>query len=136
VFSVPLVSRDGQVLERHLLALAVPHKSCLGSQAMIGAARLLVAQRLEARRRRVDRLVQPVEALRRQADELIARHLQEVWRPGEVQAEMFSLRAVRNFQTARAASAGIAAAAASTTRDQASSHVSIGEPLLELVVMR
>jgi hypothetical protein len=137
VFSVPLLDRAGTEIERHLLVLggeaAGPRATGAGLAALTSAARRVAHARLDARRRRLRRLVCAAAVLAAAHEQAIVAHLHAVRCPEQAQPSLFGRRAARAFDTARAATTRPADSSHLGLRPHASADVIIGEPVLELL---
>jgi hypothetical protein len=125
VFSVPILDRNGAVVERHIVAVVTsePAKPASISIEMREAARTLASRRLARRLDRVRRFVEARQAESTDFATSLSAHLAEDWLPSEDQLAFF-----RRQQASPPSGAECAAPSADTV-------LQIGHPVLELMFL-
>jgi hypothetical protein len=134
VYTVPFTDGSGIVVERHLLILSIDPGFQPGSAETTRAVRSMAARLLEARRRRVTKLVADAARLRGRTEKTIGDYLHDVWYPERTQTELFTHRASREFDDGRRNAQDVDEASQSAIAElQRSAHIEIGEPTLEMI---
>jgi hypothetical protein len=134
VYTVPFTDGSGIVVEQHLLILGLDPGFQSGSVETTRVVRSIAARLLEARRRRVTRLVADAARLRGRTEKTIGDHLHDVWYPEQAQTELFTHRANREFDDGRRNAQDIDEVFQSAIAElQRSAHIEIGEPTLEMI---
>lgn len=135
VFTVPLLDRDGTVVERHVVAVASrtsPARSELA--AAIAAARAVAARARVKRGARAQMIARSMAAAAATFEEALTARISEEWVPAEVQPGLFDGRELRVFTAARQSGLTLNDdLAASTERLRRQSTFDPGRPVLELV---
>jgi hypothetical protein len=134
VFSIAVLDRSGDVVERRLVPLRVPHATPVLTRGITAALERAAEASVAGRLRRVRRLAASAAARRITTERAIALHLHTLRRPEEAQMGMFSQREARLFDLARATAA--LAAEDATTRiqlEQDGKELSLDRPALEWV---
>jgi hypothetical protein len=139
IFSVPLVSAEGEVLERHAVAVRVPGLSRSAPKgvrtAVLEAARERAAARLRARAARLTRLRTALAARDADVEARITSRLVDAHVPREVQTGLFDRRGARAFAAARADKRAIAAVAEERGRRRGDRAVQPGRPALAIAFL-
>ena len=117
VVSTLLLDRSGDLVERRLMALALEDEAQAGEvRSAIEQALPRLQPRIERRLCRLQQLLSSAANRRLDAERAIALHLHAVAHPGQTQLGLFSQRAARIHQDARARAAFGATAAARRLR--------------------
>jgi hypothetical protein len=134
VYSVAVLDRSGDVVERRLVALRAPNPAPVSSTTIGAAFERVARAAVDARLRRVRRLAESSGARRIASERAIALHLHALRRPEEAQLGMFSQREARIFDLARAAAAlSTEDATARMQLEHDGMQLSLGRPTLEWV---
>jgi superfamily II DNA or RNA helicase len=141
VFSVPLIDRGGTELERALIVLAgwPPAASCAEAgpgacvDRLVPYARRIARERLDSRRRRLERLLEVAGRRAAAHERAIGAWLHARRYPEQAQAALFTSGPVRAFARHRDEARALEAATADRIgAAERAAKVTVGEPRLEL----
>lgn len=136
VFSVPLVDGRGAAVERHLVAIGVAEAVDLRRADTLQSIRDVITRRLEARRRRAQRLVSTTVERQCKGEAGVVGHLHSVCYPEATQVELFNQTVGRSFESDRHLAASLETHLADVERErQPRSTIEVGEPVLELLFL-
>jgi superfamily II DNA or RNA helicase len=126
----PILDAHGRELERRLVALRVPEAALRPEGTVLpDRLRIVVTRAIEARRRRLERLVRRIAEHEAGVERAIALHLQARHFEREVQPSLFSQSTARAFERAQGERRRLLEDSAARASDVAgTSTLTIGEP--------